>query len=274
MPKPPAAFSPLTMTRSSFQSRDQPGQALVDDRAPGAAHHIADEENAHVSFTPRGNRSSRAPLARDRGARRGRWPERAAISCAAKAMPTATTGFIARSARWSCRNSRRHSRCDGRRGRKQASGTIRMSGATSGASGFGSRMPHCPASSASPNAHARMISGLPRPSMAGSARCAPASASLRISGSGLISVFSGMKPETIVPGLTRRERRGRDRLGGRRTLGGGHRVARGERVVAESGFLLGRRCGIGHARLAPQHCVLRQTRAASGSMAPVCGHAG
>ena len=47
-----------------------------------------------------------------------------------------------------------------------------------------------------------MISGLPRPAIAGSASCAPASASLRISGSGLISLFIGMKPETIVPGVT------------------------------------------------------------------------
>ncbi len=47
-----------------------------------------------------------------------------------------------------------------------------------------------------------MISGLPRPAIAGSASCAPASASLRISGIGLISVFIGEKPETIMPGLT------------------------------------------------------------------------
>ncbi len=45
-----------------------------------------------------------------------------------------------------------------------------------------------------------MISGWPRPAIAGSASCAPASASLRISGSGLISVFIGKKPETMVPG--------------------------------------------------------------------------
>ena len=45
-----------------------------------------------------------------------------------------------------------------------------------------------------------MISGWPRPTTTGSASCAPASASLRISGSGLISLLSGMKPETIVSG--------------------------------------------------------------------------
>ncbi len=49
-----------------------------------------------------------------------------------------------------------------------------------------------------------MISGLPRPPTTGSASCAPASARLRISGIGLISVFSGEKPETIVPGLMAR----------------------------------------------------------------------
>ena len=44
-----------------------------------------------------------------------------------------------------------------------------------------------------------MVSGLPRPAIAGSARRAPCSANLRSKGSGLISLFSGMKPETIVP---------------------------------------------------------------------------
>src|SRR4051812_31995851 len=76
-----------------------------------------------------------------------------------------------------------------------------MSGAASGASAFGSRMPHWPDASSSPNAKARMVSGLPRPAIAGSASCAPPAASLRISGSGLISVFSGMKPDTMVPGM-------------------------------------------------------------------------
>ena len=57
-----------------------------------------------------------------------------------------------------------------------------MSGATSAASGVGSRMPHCPSLNSSPNFHARMIKGSPRPAMVGSARFAPASASLRNSG--------------------------------------------------------------------------------------------
>ena len=82
---------------------------------------------------------------------------------------------------------------------KAASGTIRMSGATSCASGTGSRMPHWPAVNGSPNVQARMTNGLPRPAIAGSASRAPASASLRISGTGLISLFIGEKPETIVP---------------------------------------------------------------------------
>src|ERR1051325_3527176 len=46
-----------------------------------------------------------------------------------------------------------------------------------------------------------MISGLPRSWIAGSAKLAPAAASLRISGNGLISDFIGMKPATIIPGL-------------------------------------------------------------------------
>ena len=44
-----------------------------------------------------------------------------------------------------------------------------------------------------------MTSGLPRPAIFGSANCAPASASFCISGSGLISLFSGIKPDTMVP---------------------------------------------------------------------------
>ena len=47
-----------------------------------------------------------------------------------------------------------------------------------------------------------MMSGLPRPAIFGSASVAPASASAFISGSGLISLLSGMKPETMVPGET------------------------------------------------------------------------
>ena len=44
-----------------------------------------------------------------------------------------------------------------------------------------------------------MTSGLPRLPVTGSASCAPASASVFISGSGLISLFIGMKPDTIAP---------------------------------------------------------------------------
>ena len=44
-----------------------------------------------------------------------------------------------------------------------------------------------------------MISGLPRPAIAGSASRAPSWAALRIKGRGLISVFIGEKPET-TPG--------------------------------------------------------------------------
>ena len=44
-----------------------------------------------------------------------------------------------------------------------------------------------------------MVSGWPRRPVTGSARRAPASASFFISGSGLISLFIGMKPDTIVP---------------------------------------------------------------------------
>jgi hypothetical protein len=48
---------------------DQSRQPLEDDGAPGAADHVADEQNSH--FTSYDTRSPRVPLARDRGARRG-----------------------------------------------------------------------------------------------------------------------------------------------------------------------------------------------------------
>ena len=47
-----------------------------------------------------------------------------------------------------------------------------------------------------------MLSGMPRPQTTGSASWAPAPASLRISAIGLISLPSGMKPETIVRGVS------------------------------------------------------------------------
>ena len=79
-----------------------------------------------------------------------------------------------------------------------------------------------------------MISGLPRPATTGSASLAPASASLRSSGSGLISVFSGEKPDTIAPGCDRdRKRPRRDRLGRGLALGGRQRVASRQRSVAQ-----------------------------------------
>ena len=82
-----------------------------------------------------------------------------------------------------------------------------------------------------------MISGLPRPAITGSASCAPASASLRISGSGLISLFIGMKPETIVPGVNATGNGARrDRLGGGRALAGRQRIAPRQRGGAQSGF--------------------------------------
>jgi hypothetical protein len=63
-------------------------------------------------------------------------------------------------------------------------------------------MPQTPDASGSPKVKARMMSGWPRPITAGSASCAPDSASTRIRGRGLISLFTGMKPETIAPART------------------------------------------------------------------------
>ena len=82
-----------------------------------------------------------------------------------------------------------------------------------------------------------MVSGCPRPAIAGSASCAPASASLRISGTGLISLFSGMKPETIASAAHGdRKRALRDRLGGGGTHVGRQGIAAGERFPADGGF--------------------------------------
>src|SRR5439155_6388965 len=58
-------------------------------------------------------------------------------------------------------------------------------------------MPQVPGISLWPKAKARIVSGLPRPAIAGNASCAPSTARLRISGIGLISFPIGMKPETI-----------------------------------------------------------------------------
>ncbi len=63
-------------------------------------------------------------------------------------------------------------------------------------------MPQPPALRRSPKRQARMISGLPRPATTGSASVAPASASLRMSGSGLISLLIGTKPATMAPAGT------------------------------------------------------------------------
>jgi len=47
-----------------------------------------------------------------------------------------------------------------------------------------------------------MTSGLPRPATTGSASPAPAAAKARISGTGLTSLLSGEKPDTIAPAGT------------------------------------------------------------------------
>src|SRR5262249_6302241 len=74
-----------------------------------------------------------------------------------------------------------------------------ISGTTSFASAVGSRIPHWPDMRGAPKLHARMIKGLPRPAMTGKASIAPAFASLRISGTGLISLRIGENPEMTVP---------------------------------------------------------------------------
>ena len=169
---------------------------------------------------------SRSVSTRSRRASRG-VTGTASISCAAKAMPTATTGFIARSVRdghvvvaravadavaAAVEGEQRHEQDVGRDlGRLRLSARGCPSGRTS---------------SGSPNAKARMISGLPRPATTGSASCAPAPRALRISGSGLISLFSGDEAGDDRAGRDRdRKRPRRDRLGGPGALGRRQRVA-------------------------------------------------
>ena len=48
MPKPPAEFSPLTMTRSSDQSLTMPGKMFDDGGAAGLADDVTDEEDTQI----------------------------------------------------------------------------------------------------------------------------------------------------------------------------------------------------------------------------------
>ena len=168
MPKPPAAFSPLTTTKSSCQSRDEAAAAARARPRGRCGPTMSPMKRIRMrSASSATSITSFSVSTRSRRASRGR--RHCAISCAAKAMPTARTGFVARRPRSSCRSSRRHSRCGHRGGRRPAAARCRMSGSTSGASGRGSRMPQTPEASGSPNAQARMMSGLPRRRTTGSA---------------------------------------------------------------------------------------------------------
>ena len=70
---------------------DEAGQALGDDGPPAAADNIADEEDAHTQL-PRKSSTSRSVSTRSSRASRG-VAGTAATSWAAKASPTAITGF-------------------------------------------------------------------------------------------------------------------------------------------------------------------------------------
>ena len=48
MPKPPAAFSPLMMRRSTAWVSSDVGQVFADDVAAGGSEDVADEENVHL----------------------------------------------------------------------------------------------------------------------------------------------------------------------------------------------------------------------------------
>ena len=95
----------------------QPRQPFEHDGAPAAADDVADEENAHARHVVRQSITSRSVSTRSRRASR-EVAGTVSISCAAKAMPTATTVLRARNALLSCRSSPRRSRCGGRGGRR------------------------------------------------------------------------------------------------------------------------------------------------------------
>src|SRR5258705_11625559 len=75
---------------------DQPGQALLHDRAPAAPDDVTDEKDTHKS-QPRISMISRSVSTRSSRASRG-VVGTTSTSCAANAIPTATTRFFARSA--------------------------------------------------------------------------------------------------------------------------------------------------------------------------------
>ncbi len=74
---------------------DEGGQALVHDVPPAAPDHVANEQDAHCLQVPRQSMTSRSVSTRSSLASRG-VAGTLAISCAAKASPTAVTGFAAR----------------------------------------------------------------------------------------------------------------------------------------------------------------------------------
>ena len=178
---------------------DEAGQALGDDGPPAAADDVADEQNAHTQL-PRKSITSRSVSTRSSRASRG-VAGTAATSWAAKARPTAITGFaraqlrdreiviagaIADAVAGAVEGEKRHQKNIGLDLRR-----------------LGLRLADAPDAGRSSGSPKRQAAHDQRLAAAGDhrqrqPRARPAS--LRISGSGLISLLSGMKPETIVPG--------------------------------------------------------------------------
>ena len=118
MPKPPAAFSPLTTTKSSRQRARNSGRRFEQRGAPGAPDDVADEQQPHQP-RPRASISSRSVRTKSSGS-----------SCGSSGAASTSQTRIgdadgADRRRWRAdasargRNGRRRSRCDGRGDRRR-----------------------------------------------------------------------------------------------------------------------------------------------------------
>ncbi len=111
------AISPLSTTRSSFQPAISPGS-----RSPTIARPdrpTTSPINRMRNLNSRAGRCFRARLAQGRAAGRTPLPARARFPVQQKQGRWLSSASWRGCARWSCRNSRRHSRCGGPSGRRR-----------------------------------------------------------------------------------------------------------------------------------------------------------
>ena len=111
MPIPPAEFSPLTIDQVGRVALAQRRHRLAQPAPPGAADHVADEEDSHRALTL----SARLSAMADRGARRQRDLERAALAypyAAPRGAPSSSSASgAARAAAGGARTSAAARRC-------------------------------------------------------------------------------------------------------------------------------------------------------------------